>query len=172
MTDARDINDLLVSKVEGHDLHDLPPPTALDTDSRIDSSSLKAILAFLNREIDQSARILRDLASHLSDEFCALCEVDIHDSIRQQLIASTIALQNEDRIQQRLGDLRTTLSLLERALHEGNPLPGADLDRVIIDHIKLEEIKTAFAQSVGMADSHPSTSASVKTPSLGDVDLF
>jgi|GEM_PF-6480517 len=155
-----------------YDLNGSSSSAALGLATACDRSHLATILAFLNREIDQSAAILRDLARSLSAEFCALSETDDQETIRQRMLTSTMALQNEDRVQQRLRDLRAVLSLLEHALHIESPATGTDLDHAIIDRFDLEEIRIAFAQSVGMVSALPSASSSVKTPSLGDVDLF
>lgn len=172
MTRSDETNDLSQSTSQIHDLSNLATHVVDAADARFDRSHMITILAFLNREIDQSAVILRDLARRLSDNFCAISEANDHDTIRQQMLASTIALQNEDRVQQRLRDLRTAISLLENALHHDDPAIGADLDRTIMDQFDMEEMRFAFAHSIGIAIEIPAPPDCTKPPSLGDVDLF
>ena len=163
---------LLDPRAQEHDLNGSSSGGGLDVTNHCHRSHLATILAFLNREIDQSATILHELSANLSKEFCAIGEADSQDAVHERMINATMALQNEDRIQQRLRDLQTTLSLLERTLHMHEPGSGADLDRAIIDQLKLEEMRQTFAHSVGMISALPSASGPTRTPSLGDVDLF
>ncbi|MGI9419070.1 MAG: hypothetical protein ACR2RA_14670 [Geminicoccaceae bacterium] len=128
---------------------------------------LAPILAFLKQEIDQSAIILRDLAGRLSCELCTLGTAGEAHDLRSSLLAATIALQAEDRVQQRLSDLGATLLVLERILAEDAPI---DLDQTIIESLRLEEMRAAFAAGVGMADAVPSPPATA--PSIGEIDLF
>lgn len=130
------------------------------------------ILAFLRREIDQSAVILRDLATRLSDEICALGATDDEGFLQPRLSQATIALQNEDRVQQRLRDLGATLSMLERMLAKGDLAVGADLEQAVIDSLRLEETRRAFAIDVGMADAFSQPSSPAAPPSVGEIDLF
>lgn len=172
MPRSEGMESLLDPRAPEHDLNGSSSGGVLDVTNHCHRSHLATILAFLNREIDQSATILHDLAKSLSVEFCALSEADSQDAVQERMIAATMALQNEDRIQQRLRDLQTTLSLLEHALHTHDHRCSADLDQAIIDQLKLEEIRQTFAHSVGMISALPSASGPARTPSLGDVDLF
>ena len=128
---------------------------------------LAPIFAFLKREIDQSAVILRDLAGRLSSELCTLVTAGEPHDLRSSLLAATIALQAEDRVQQRLSDLSATLLVLERILAEDEPI---DLDQTIIESLRLEEMRASFAAGIGMANAVPAPSAT--TPSIGEIDLF
>ena len=155
-----------------HDPESQMRPAAIENESTIGRQSLSTILAFLSREIDQSAAILRNLAEHLSDELCALGTEADTEAVRLRLAASTMALQNEDRLQQRLGDMRTALIVLEQALSLDEPLAEADINLDIIRQLHLEEMRYAFALSVDLLDMLPQSSKPAKTPSLGEVDLF
>lgn len=172
MSTSQGMENLLDPRATEHDLDGSSSGGVLDVTNHCHRSHLATILAFLNREIDRSATILHDLAKSLSDEFCALGEAESQEAVRERMFSATMALQNEDRIQQRLRDLQTTLSLLERALHMHDPGSGGDLDQAIIDQLKLEEIRQTFAHSVGMISALPSASGPARAPSLGDVDLF
>jgi hypothetical protein len=81
-------------------------------------------------------------------------------------------LQNEDRIQQRLSDLRRALLVLERALETGVQPAGTDLNRLIIDQFHLDEIRDAYAANLGMDEQIAKPAVEVNVPSAGDVDLF
>jgi hypothetical protein len=137
-----------------------------------ENDHLALILAFLGREVERSATLLRDLAAGISDDFGAICASELPDDVQDRLIAATMALQNEDRLQQRLSDLRLTLSLLEQMLAEGGPAKKADINEIIIQKLKLEEMRNAFAVSMGLIDALPQRSQGTKEPSLGDIDLF
>ncbi|MDH3659460.1 MAG: hypothetical protein OEU92_05425 [Alphaproteobacteria bacterium] len=130
------------------------------------------VLAFLRREIDQSATILRDIARCLSDEICALGASSDGEFLQPRLSQATIALQNEDRVQQRLRDMGATLSMLEHMLAEGDLAAGDDLGRAVIDSLRLEETRRAFAIDVGMTDRSSQPSGPVGPPSVGEIDLF
>ena len=64
------------------------------------------------------------------------------------------------------------LSVVERALTLGSPATGADLDRAVIESLRLEETRGAFAINAGMADILAQPSNEPKTPTVGDIDLF
>lgn len=136
------------------------------------SDHLASILAFLGGEVERSATLLRDLAAGISEDFGAICAAEVADDVQDRLIAATMALQNEDRLQQRLGDLRTALSVLEQTLVEGRLADQVGLDRAIIDKLRLEETRSAFASSMGLSDAEQHPPKVVKEPSLGDIDLF
>lgn len=172
MTKSDEGTDLLDPMLGRQDLKGSESHSVVQFDHGIDGHHLASILAFLGHEIDQSAAMLRDLARSLSHELCALDYADGAESIQQRLIASTVALQNEDRVQQRLGDLRAAMSVLEKALVMDVPNDRANLDRAIINQLCLEEIRGAFALSIGMDDELSLPISKAKTPSLGDVDLF
>lgn len=172
MTISNEADGLVEPTTQTHNLNEFSALDPSARDTGIDRSHLNTILAFVNREIDQSATILHDFARNLSDEFCALSEAEDHDIIKERVLAATIALQSEDRVQQRLLDLRKTLSLLEQALLAGEPDVGADLDHAIIGQLNLDEIRFAFAQSVGMTSAVPAPADPAKAPSIGDIDLF
>ena len=146
------------------------PPDPLKSEG--DGDHVAAILAFLSREVEQSATLLHDLAARLSDNFCAISATDSRDDVQGQLIAATMALQNEDRLQQRLSDLRTALSVLERAFVEDSPDDLANINQAIIDKLRLDETRSAFALSMGLRDAALHLSKVTKEPSVGDVDLF
>jgi len=131
--------------------------------------SLTSAMAFIGEEIDHSLVMLRDLASSLSEVILALSDPS---AARPCLLSATQALQNEDRIQQRLSDLRGTLLVLEHVLQDGTWPCAADLDRTIIDKLRLEEMREAYAASVGMPDYEANRTSEVNKPSAGDVDLF
>ncbi|NJO36411.1 MAG: hypothetical protein HC871_00855 [Rhizobiales bacterium] len=116
--------------------------------------------------------MLHEFATLLSNEICALVQADGIDARRPHMLAATIALQNEDRVQQRLRDLRRALSLVEQALMTDDPDIGADLDRAIIDQCHLEEIRVAFARSRNIAGIAASSPPGRGAPSIGDIDLF
>ncbi|MGI9508149.1 MAG: hypothetical protein ACR2QJ_02230 [Geminicoccaceae bacterium] len=137
-----------------------------------DRQDLAQILAFIRYEINQSATILRDLAEQLSNALCALGTTNDENVLRSNLIAATTALQNEDRVQQRLVDMGMAMSVLEEALADEALETRADLDRAIIGSLRLEETRGAFAILVGMADAFPKPSSPVHTPAVGDIDLF
>ena len=172
MTKPNDVINLLDPMAEGYDLNDLKTGPVAKVDHGVDGHHLASILAFLGREVDQSAAMLRDLAGCLSHELFGLNDVDSAENLHQRLMASTIALQNEDRVQQRLADLRAALSVLEKALTKDAPTDRADLDHAVIDQLRLDETRGAFAQSFGMVDELSPGICKGKTPSLGDVDLF
>ncbi|MGI9451554.1 MAG: hypothetical protein ACR2QH_13110 [Geminicoccaceae bacterium] len=131
--------------------------------------SLASVMTFMGGEIDHSLAMLRDLASCLSDVILAL---DEESDSRPCLLSATQALQNEDRIQQRLSDLRSTLLVLEHVLQAGTWPPAVDLDRVIIDQLRLDEMREAYAASVGMPCDGTKVMSKAGKPSAGDVDLF
>lgn len=131
--------------------------------------SLAPVVTFVGEEIDHSLVMLRDLASCLSEVILAL---DDPSSSRPCLLSATQALQNEDRIQQRLSDLRSTLLVLEHVLQAGASPPAVDLDRTIIDQLRLGEMRDAYAAIVGMAGHEVTKKAAVDIPAAGDVDLF
>jgi len=135
-----------------------------------DHRHLAKIVMFLGHEIDRSVIMLRDLAALLSEEICALRQVDSVKAVQEGLIASTIALQNEDRIQQRLCDLRTVLGILEDRLGNDVPTRGGDLDQEILEKLRLEETRDGFSFAIGIIDDYPKPKDDI--PSLGDVDLF
>lgn len=137
-----------------------------------DLGDLVSILAFLRREIDQSAMILHDLTGRLSHELCALGMADEDRTLQPRLSAAACALQNEDRVQQRLCDLRAVLTVLEQALTHGHPALGPDLDQAILGRLILEEMRGAFAIGVGMTDTLPPPSRPATAPSVGEIDLF
>jgi len=130
------------------------------------------ILAVIRREMDQSATILRDLAGCLSLELCTLGTAEEKDTLRSSLLAATIALQNEDRVQQRLRDLGEVLSVLEYFLSKNVTSISCDVNQAIIESLRLEEMRSAFAIGVGMVDDLPQSSSTAEPPSIGDVDLF
>jgi len=132
---------------------------------------LASILAFLSQEVEQSATLLRDLAARLSENFCAINATDLREDVQDQLIAATMALQNEDRLQQRLSDLRNALSVLEQFV-EDDPNDMANIDQAIIDILRLDETRSAFALSMGLKDVALQLSKAKNEPSVGDVDLF
>lgn len=131
--------------------------------------SLAPVMTFVGEEIDHSLVMLRDLASCLSEVIFAL-----HDpsASRPCLLSATQALQDEDRIQQRLSDLRGTLLVLEHVLQAGTWPPAIDLDRAIIDQLRLDEMRDAYAASVGMSCHEMKETPKADRPSAGDVDLF
>lgn len=137
-----------------------------------DKDHLASILAFLGREVERSATLLRDLAAGISDDFGAICAADVADDVQDRLVAATMALQNEDRLQQRLSDLQTALSILEQTFAEGKSDQRADIDRAIIDKLRLEEMRNAFASSMGLIDAQAHPVKVTSQPSLGDIDLF
>ena len=137
-----------------------------------DHRDLVPILAFVRQEVDESAAILRDLAERLSQALHALATTADRNVVQSSLFAATTALQNEDRVQQRLSDLGAALSVVERALIVGSPATGADLDRTVIDSLRLEETRGAFAINAGMADALAQPSNEPETPTVGDIDLF
>ncbi len=131
--------------------------------------SLASVMAFLGGEIDHSSVMLRDLATCLSKVIFALGEMA---EIPPSLADITQALQNEDRIQQRLDDLRSTLLVLEHVLQTSTWTPAVDLDRTIIDQLRLDEMREAYAASAGIPGYEVKRTADVAIPSAGDVDLF
>lgn len=131
------------------------------------NQSLASIMAFLGGEIDHSSAMLRDLATCLSD---VIHSFDEASDGRPCLSHAMQALQNEDRIQQRLSDLRSTLLILEHVLQASTRPSSVDLDRAIIEKLRLEEMRDAYAASVGLS-GHALT-PTVNTPAAGDVDLF
>ncbi len=131
--------------------------------------SLTSAMAFIGEEIDHSLVMLRDLATSLSDVIIALSDPS---NSRPCLSSATQALQNEDRIQQRLSDLRGTLLVLEHVLQAGTWPHAVDLDRAIIDQLRLEEMREAYAASTGMSCHEVGGVPKVDKPSAGDVDLF
>ena len=133
---------------------------------------LSAVLACLRLEIDRSAAILRDLAGRLSQELLALGASAELGDLQPRLAAATIALQNEDRVQQRLCDMSAVLSLLERALADGDLASGPDLYQSVVDTLRLEETRNAFACELGLADIVSDLSSPAKPPSVGEIDLF
>jgi hypothetical protein len=137
-----------------------------------DNDHLATILAFLGREVERSATLLRDLAAGISDDFGVISAAELADDVQERLIAATMALQNEDRLQQRLSDLHTALSILERTLIEGGSTQQTDIDKVIIDKLRLEEMRSAFALSVGLIDAQQQSKKVTNEPTLGDIDLF
>jgi hypothetical protein len=141
-------------------------------EKRGDNKHLALILAFLGREVEQSATLLRDLAEKLSDDFSAICSAETAEEVQDRLVSATMALQNEDRLQQRLSDLGTAIIVLERTLVDGMPASQADIDRAIIDKLRLDETRSAFASSMGLADGQHQPSKVTKEPSIGDIDLF
>lgn len=169
MTESEELTDMLDVAPDVHDAVSSPLSTSAASATTIDPRHLASILAFLGREIDNSASMLRDLAMRLSHELCALGQIDCVNAMQRRVIASTIALQNEDRVQQRLRDLCSVLALLEQALKAEQSIDDANFERSILDQVTLEEIRHALAVKLGRADPHhpPST-----TPSIGDVDLF
>ncbi|MEZ5934250.1 MAG: hypothetical protein R3F54_20390 [Alphaproteobacteria bacterium] len=172
MTRSDGANGLASAVSQARDLHDPPAGVAASADSGSDRCHLTTILSFLKQEIDQSGALLHDLAGCLSYEFSTVSQTNDLDAIRQRMVIATIALQNEDRIQQRLGDLRLVLSLLEGALLRGTPAIGADLDHAIIDQLRLDELRVTFAYNVGMASEPAAPSPPAGTPTIGDIDLF
>lgn len=154
------------------DVEVLPGSTTDCVSQHVDARHLALILALVSDEIDHSIKMLRDLAARLSQEFCAITHSEVAGDIQHRLMAATIALQDEDRVQQRLGDLRTTLSLLEQALTNNVPTTRADLDHAIIDQLLLDEIRNAFAVTVGRESAFSSSQAKTHEPSIGDIDLF
>lgn len=133
---------------------------------------LASIMAFLGSEIDRSSAMLQDLAACLSEVVVALTENDGSTDFTPCLSSATQALQNEDRIQQRLGDMRRTLMILEHVLDDGVWPSAARLDHSIIDQLRLEEMRYAYAVSVGVLDQLPKKVDGITKPSAGDVDLF
>lgn len=172
MTDSVGAKVVFDSTCEEEGVQPLAVGGARDGGAALDRRHVGTILAFLRREVDQSSAILRDLAERLSDEFCALSRANDANDVQQRLFASSMALQNEDRVQQRLDDVRMALSILEHALNTGDPAIRADLDRAIIERLCLEETRGAFAVSVGLASPHLQSPGDVRKPSAGDVDLF
>ena len=93
--------------------------------------------------------------------------------VRSSLFAATTALQNEDRVQQRLRDLGAALVRGGTgADHGAVPATGADLDRAVIECLRLEETRGAFAINAGMADILDQLPSKPKPPAVGDIDLF
>lgn len=131
------------------------------------SQSLASIMAFLGREIDHSSALLRDLATCLTD---VIHTSDEASDARPCLSHAMQALQNEDRIQQRLSDLKNTLLILEHVLQASARPPAVDLDRAIIDQLRLEEMRDAYAECVGLSGHVVRATGDV--PAAGDVDLF
>lgn len=163
---------LSTSEPEDEDLRDPVDYSPAEIGQHVDGRHLALILAFISHEVDQSAKMLRDLAAQLSEEFCAISQEDAASHIQHRLIGATMALQNEDRVQQRLNALRAILSVLERVLAGKSQTAEADLDHAIIDELHLDEIRSAFALSVGLADVFPNASSNSSEPSIGDIDLF
>lgn len=133
---------------------------------------LAPIMMFLSQEIDQSSAILRDLAACLSDVIVTFSELDDAPRTRSCISSATQALQTEDRIQQRLSDLRRAVMVMEHMLQAGLSPFTVDLNRTIIDQLQLCEMRDAYAASVGMTDREMSEKPTVTRPSAGDVDLF
>lgn len=172
MTKTAELSDRLDARLGACDKGALEADPIVHPGSSVDLCHLASILGFLNHEIRQSADLLRDLTACLSNELCALGDLKVTAAVQQRLAASTVALQNEDRVQQRLGELRKVISILAEAMKGDRPAVATDLDHTIIDQLCLEEIRCAFALSVGMAYVVPETSSTNKTPSVGDIDLF
>lgn len=154
----------------GPDISKLMPP--VDDRSSGDHRDLVPILAFVRQEVDLSAAILRDLAERLSQALYALGTAEDDNVVQSSLFAATTALQNEDRVQQRLNDLGAALAVVERALTMGTPTTGFKLDRAVIESLRLEETRGAFAINAGMADILAGSPNQPKAPSVGDIDLF
>lgn len=134
---------------------------------------LLPVLTFLRHEIDQSAALLSDLAKCLSHALCTLTTASEPDTRQSSLSDAAIALQQEDRVQQRLRDLKATVAVLEGALDGTSPHRGADLDRAIIASLRLEETRHNFAAATGMAEAFvPQSPTPNKPPPIGDIDLF
>ncbi len=138
----------------------------------LDRQHLMAIMSFLNREIGLSAAILRDLTARISSDLCALSDAGVAEPAHERIMTSTVALQDEDRVQQRLTALRNVITILEKTLAADEPQSGGELDRTIIDKLCLDEIRCAFALSVGMTYVLNDVGEGNGPPSLGDVDLF
>lgn len=148
-------------------------PSCVDQSLQVDlDHSLAPIMAFLGREIDRSSTMLRDVAECLSNELFALSQTGDVSGFQPCLSKATQALQNEDRIQQRLSDLRRALLVLERALETDVQPAGTDLNRLIIDQFHLDEIRDAYAANLGMDEQNAKPAVEVNVPSAGDVDLF
>ena len=137
-----------------------------------DLRELLPVLTFLRQELRRSAGMLRDLAGCLSEQLCAGAAISGDGSPQLDFSAAVVALQNEDRIQQRLHDSEAVLSLLEQMLATGQPAVGSDLDRAVIDSLLLEETRGAFAASRGLSEGGAAPQDSARKPSAGDVDLF
>jgi hypothetical protein len=137
-----------------------------------DRHELVPILAFLKCEIDQSATVLRDLAGRISRALCTLATAAELGHHQASLSDAAIALQNEDRIQQRLCDLAAAISVLERALAGEAPNAGTGINQAVIESLRLEETRRAFATGVGLADALHQLSTGAEVPSVGDIDLF
>ena len=169
-TEETDAKSVRGQEALGPDIAKLMPP--VDDRSSGDHHDLVPILAFVRQEVDLSAAILRDLAERLSQALNALGTAEDDNVVQSSLFAATTALQNEDRVQQRLSDLGAALAVVERALTKGTPTTGVKLDRAIIESLRLEETRGAFAINAGMADILAESLNQSKAPSVGDIDLF
>ncbi len=153
--------------------HDGPLPRHhLENGASPDRHDLARILAFLRHEIDQSAMALSDIADRLSKTLCALASEKDQSSFQSNLAEGAIALQREDRIQQRLSDLVAVLVVLERTMADGQPTAGDSLAQTIIDKLRLEEMRHAFAVANGMTSALDHAPNPAAKPSVGDIDLF
>ena len=161
-----------LSTPENLDHNGVAPPHHAKSAAGHDHHDLATALAFIRRELSQSATTLGDLADRLSQTLCALASSDDKGSFQSHLADGTIALQSEDRIQQRLCDLTSILAVLERSLADGQSQSGIELDQTIIDSLRLEEMRHAFAVAAGMPNTLHQPSDEAVKPSVGDIDLF
>jgi hypothetical protein len=130
--------------------------------------ALQRCLDFLRVELGNSAGMLSSLAAELTREVCGLMDPDEEDSRQLRLVRIHQALQNEDRIQQRIRDLSEVLAALETALAPAASRDDRDLDIVIGRKLRLEELRAAFgSKDGGLGTMSPSSSIPP-----GDVDLF
>lgn len=129
------------------------------------------VILFLKEEIEHSSELLHKLANAFNMEINVLSETEDLDKVKISIFQMTEALQNEDRIQQRLWDLITTLNALERIFDHNNNVSPDYLSTSILRQLKLGEMQKALAIKANIDD--PSIAlGSLEAPSLGDVDLF
>jgi hypothetical protein len=129
--------------------------------------ALRRSLDFLRVELGRSADMLGELAAILSDEVCDLMVVQNEEVRNDKLTRIYEALQNEDRIQQRINDLKEVIAVVARALAPAASRPDRDLEALIGRRLRLEELRAAFT---GKGDRN----AAILEPPItaGEVDLF
>ena len=134
---------------------------------------LGPILDFMKSEIAQSSEMLRDLSGTVSAKLGLLADSEDQSAIIECVLHLSEAMQNEDRIQQRLNDICAALIFLERNLrHCCDPIYRLDLNRSLVNELRLAEMRAAFASRVGMSLPEGELPASKDTVRTGDLDLF
>lgn len=130
------------------------------------------ILVFLEAELSKSSAMLSDLANNLSKQFQILAGTPNRGRILPSLLQASETLQKEDRIQQRLDDIRAALAQLGQALLVERSPEDKNLHQSIAQALRLEEMRSAFSTDPKKISPDQPRSSLQKRPSAGDVDLF